>query len=228
MGADGGGRRAVGVVDGVGEGRAGVDRGLAGHSPGVNTGDFGAEAIDVDAAEVAIERATRGDDGQLDLVAHSEPSVAGRDVDQLPVGPLHGVAGEHAGGVLPRHARLAGCVKIGIQLGTFGQIVELDEVVGLLVVGVGRILKNGGQRKTHVNNAVESVDVGRVDRDRLRHRVGVLVLAVDRRVEVVHPGGANVKSGEAERLTDAKVWIKLALCSATHNKGLGHAGTRRT
>src|SRR5262249_26053091 len=142
----------VPVVEGVGDVAAGVGLRGAGAAH-VEAREGGSHAVDVEHALVAARRAAGRDEQDLDLVAHVEGGAAGGDVDELPVGvDVRGAPGrDRSPGDAGLVAEVEGRVEDGVRLRHVG---ELDEEVGLLAGGVGRVLEHGGEHEADVHPAV--------------------------------------------------------------------------
>ena len=201
-------RAAVRVPERVGQRGPGVHR-LRSAAGDVGSRDRRAHAVEVDAAEVAAQRATRGDHRELHLIPGGERGTGRGDVDEGPVEPLGRIARGDAGGGVPRDSRLPGGVEARVQGRAARQVEQLDVEVGLLIERVRRVLQHRRDGEPHVDLSVVRVHVGEAHRHRLLEHVGVLVLPVRRRVLVVEPRGALSVERKPERLPGAEVGVGL-------------------
>ncbi len=206
--ADRRGTAAVVVVKGVGERRARSDACLVRGRPRKQAWNRAAEAIHVDPAEVASQRAARRDDPQPQLVAHLH--LGSRlDVNKLPLSPLRRGPGQGAGGGDPGHAHLSSGVEVGVENGAGRHVVDLDVVVRLLGVAVRRILQHRCNREAHVDLAVGRVDIALCRHGGLGQLVGVLVLARHGGATVVDPRTPAAEQGKPERLGCPQIRVRL-------------------
>src|SRR5207245_11144887 len=104
--------------------------------------DGRAHAVEIHSAEMAVERATRGDHRELHLVPGGQRRTGRGNVDEGPVEPLGRVARGDAGGGVPRNSRLPSGVEARIEGRAACQVEQFDVEVGLLIERMRWVLQN--------------------------------------------------------------------------------------
>ena len=129
-------------------------------------------------------------------------------VDELPVGVVD-LGREPRVDALPREARGAAQVEVGVERRPLRDVVDEDEVVGLLGRGVRGVLQDGSQGEPHVDLTVGGVHVAGGDRHGLREDVDVLPVAVGRAAVEVHARTLCAVAADAQRCGRPEVRVRL-------------------